>query len=209
MKPTALLNYWSNRPLNKTQFLQMIYRDYLEVIYTHPNQIDFDNSKELLLLKDFLYQADGQLPAVVEFSQQDIDEEELRPMEIEYLIYVTDDRNHQHQQINEYNTSWNPLSSSDISPTASRYITADIDIEERNKRMRDGWECVGISTYGEKGIEIEFEKVMVGDYSLREYSSLPSYNPNQKINSHKTQEYIQLEYFGSSINTFNYPGGLP
>ena len=54
MKPSALLKYWSKRPLDKNQFFDMISRDYKVV------------NNNTTPLKDFLYQSQGQIPAVLE-----------------------------------------------------------------------------------------------------------------------------------------------
>jgi len=181
----------------------MIYRDYNIV------------NNNTTLLMDYLYQSQGQLPAVVEFSQKDIDGEELKPNAIEYLIYSSHDTG---CPIGEIDTSRNPRAPLDI--IAPRYITSDMT-EQQYVTLCSGWECTGISTYGEDGIEIEFERLMVrvwedeqqwgsANYSLRAYLQNVAGGPLDTAEVYgymlyKTEEYIQLEYRKSSIQSLNYP----
>jgi|TARA_R110000782_G_scaffold16836_4_gene47786 hypothetical protein len=211
MKPTNLLKYWSNRPLDKNQFLAMIHRDY-NIVF----------SKDTALLMDYLYQSQGQLPAVVEFSQKEIDENNTFTENyitiIKFLIYSSHDTG---GPIGEIDTSLNPRAPSDI--TAPRYITSDMT-EQQSDTLCSGWECTGISNYedgGEEGIEIEFERLMVrvwedeqqwasANYSLRAYLQNVAGGPLDTAEVYgymlyKTQEYIQLEYRKSSIQSLNYP----
>ena len=228
MKPSALLKYWSNRPLNKNQFLAMIHRDYNIIQTTDTWQektrlgVTSNPKTNPTLLMDYLYQSQGQLPAVVEYSQKEIDSyrgtgEKLRPNAIEYLIYSSHDTGWP-GPIGEIDTSRNPRAPLDI--LAPRYITSDMT-EQQYDALCSGWGCSGISNYGEDGIEIEFERLMVrvwedeqqwasANYSLRAYLQNVAGCPLDTAEVYgymlyKTEEYIQLEYRKSSIQSLNYP----
>tara|TARA_R110002096_G_scaffold28577_1_gene86543 strand:- start:734 stop:1252 length:519 start_codon:yes stop_codon:yes gene_type:complete len=169
---------------------------------------------------DYLYQSQGQLPAVVEFSQKEIDDDTYykninKINAIKYLIYSSHDTG---CPIGEIDTSRNPRAPLDI--IAPRYITSDMT-EQQYDTLCSGWECTGISNYGEDGIEIEFERLMVrvwedeqqwasANYSLRAYLQNVAGGPLDTAEVYgyvlyKTTEYIQLEYRKSSIQSLNYP----
>ena len=226
MKPTNLLNYWSNRPLDKNQFLAMIHRDYNIIQTTDTWQektrlgVTSNPKTNPTLLMDYLYQSQGQLPAVIEFTDMEvINDLDLMPNAIEYLIYYSHDTGWP-GPIGEIDTSRNPRAPLDI--IAPRYITSDMDSKWwNNNKLCSGWECTGISNYGEEGLEIEFERLMVrvwedeqqwasANYSLRAYLQNVAGGPLDTAEVYgyvlyKTTEYIQLEYRRSSIQSLNYP----
>ena len=205
MNPTNLLKYWSTRPLNKNEFFNMIRRDYKVILNT--GVVGFSEERSLQILKDFLYQSNGQRPFIREFSADDYSG---YLGQIEYLIYYSHD------------TAW-PL-------VASRIDTSYNPISEDDWSVRPSWTYTGISSYGKgdegqlPGIEIEFERFIVtvfededqwntNQYSLREFlqdSQIQYEAANYGYNYDKTSAYIQLEYTGlKDYPILNHPGGIP
>lgn len=208
MNPTNLLKYWSTRPLNKNEFFNRIRRDYKVVSADVEGVLLREGVQEsqLRLLKDFLYQSNGQRPAIVEFSA---DDDSGLHGEIEYLFYYSHD------------TAW-PL-------VASRIDTSYNPISEGDW-MDDSWTYTGISSYGEgdegqlPGIEIEFERFIVTvfededqwdttQYSLREFlqdSQIQYDAANYGYAYDKVSAYLQLEYTGIKdyYPILNHPGGI-
>jgi hypothetical protein len=205
MKPTDLLKYWSTRPLDKNQFFHMIHRDYF-VSFPFPSK-----ESQLRLLKDFLYQSNGQLPAIKDFSA---DDDSGIPGQIEFLIYFSPLLL---TSLADIDTSYNPFS--------SRFLSYPNNLINK---------YTGISSYGfddedgnfvnsDAGIEIEFERFIVKvfededqenstQYSLREYlqDSQIQYNAaNYGYAYDKVAEYIQLEYTRlKDYPILNHPGGI-
>ena len=204
MNPTDLLKYWSTRPLDKDKFFNMIHRDYKVVAWDfEPNYI----SKNLQLLKDFLYQSNGQRPAIKEFPDDDDDVQKLVG-HIEFLIYFSPDFGPSAANID---TSYNPIS-------AQTWTSND---------SYSGISSYGLDDFGDvvvnRGIEIEFERFMVtvfedeyqyntSQYSLREFlqDSLIQYDAaNYGYTYDKVSAYIQLEYAGlKEYPILNHPGGI-
>lgn len=211
MNPTDLVQYWSTRPLDKDKFFNMIHRDYKVVVWDFKNNRAADGdvgviSKNLQLLKDFLYQSNGQRPAIVEFSA---DDDSGLHGEIEFLIYFSPDVGPSAADID---TSYNPISDEEV----VNYLNGNNSY-------------TGISNYGEgdegqlPGIEIEFERIMVTvfededqwnttQYSLREFlqDSLIQYDAaNYGYTCDKVSAYLQLEYTGlKNYPILNHPGGI-
>ncbi len=208
MKPTDLLKYWSTRPLDKNQFFHMIHRDYFV-----PYQSFMEKESQLRLLKDFLYQSNGQLPAIKDFSA---DDDFGIPGQIEFLIYFSPDVDFVlFYSAADIDTSYNPI---------SEQLIVEMD-----------WEgYTGISSYGfddedgnfvnsDAGIEIEFERFILKvfededqenstQYSLREYlqdSQIQYDAANYGYSYDKVSAYIQLEYTGlTDYPILNHPGGI-
>tara|TARA_R110000824_G_scaffold138437_1_gene303093 strand:- start:6256 stop:6903 length:648 start_codon:yes stop_codon:yes gene_type:complete len=209
MKPSALLKYWSKRPLDKNQFFDMISRDYKVV------------NNNTTHLKDFLYQSQGQIPAVLEHYVDPISNyNNTNYGQMEYLVYYSHDTQWPYSP-SDIDTSFNPLAPLDSN--APNFITSDMTRQQRDVLCsgEGGWKCVGISNYGEDGIEIEFERFVIriwehngvgatgesSEYSLRAFlqNDVVYDNEWQNFRYEKTQEYIQLEYRKSSIQSLNYP----
>ena len=151
----------------------------------------------------FLYQSNGQRPAIVEFSA---DDDSGLHGQIEYLIYYTHD------------TAW-PLVASRIDTSYNPLVSLD--------SIHSSY--TGISSYGEgdegqlSGIEIEFERFMVTvfeedqmeddtQYSLREFlqdSQIQYDAANYGYAYDKVSAYIQLEYTGlKDYPILNHPEGI-
>ena len=225
MNPTNLLKYWSTRPLNKNEFFNMIRRDY-KVVFTsgrgYGGEVGVQES-QLRLLKDFLYQSNGQRPAIVEFSA---DDDSGLHGEIEYLIYYSHDTAWP-LAASRIDTSYNPLAPLDSNPRYN-FITSDMTRSQRNQLMVNA-AYTGISSYSEgdegqlPGIEIEFERIMVTvfededqwdttQYSLREFlqdSQIQYDAANYGYAYDKISAYLQLEYTGiKDYPILNHPGGI-
>lgn len=225
MKPINLLKYWSTRPLDKNKFFNMIHRDY-KVVFTSKSGLLAGlpwQEGQLRLLKDFLYQSNGQRPAIVEFSA---DDDSGLHGEIEYLIYYSHDTAWP-LVASRIDTSYNPLAPLDSNPRYN-FITSDMTRSQRNQ-LWDNEAYTGISSYGEgdegqlSGIEIEFERFMVTvfededqwdttQYSLREFlqdSQIQYDAANYGYAYDKVSAYIQLEYTGlKDYPILNHPGGI-
>jgi hypothetical protein len=201
VRPSKLIEYWSTRPLDKNEFFNMIHRDYKVVFTSKSGHGAGVQEGQLRLLKDFLYQSNGQLPVIKRWMDLDGDD-------IEYLIYYSHD------------TAW-PL-------VASRIDTSYNPILEEDALSNPSY--TGISNYGEgdegqlSGIEIEFERFMVTvfededqwdttQYSLREFlqdSQIQYDAANYGYAYDKVSAYLQLAYKGTiGYPILNHPGGIP
>ena len=226
MRPSKLIEYWSTRPLDKNKFFNMIHRDY-KVVFTLGRRYapaDRVQESQLRLLKDFLYQSNGQRPAIVEFSA---DDDSGLHGAIEYLIYYSHDTGWP-LVASRIDTSFNPLAPLDSNPRYN-FITSDMTRSQR-KQLWDNEAYTGISSYGEgdegqlPGIEIEFERFMVTvfededqwdttQYSLREFLQDSQIQYDAGIYGYaydKVSAYLQLEYTGlKDYSILNHPGGIP
>ena len=210
MKPTDLLKYWSTRPLDKNQFFHMIHRDYF-VSFPFPSK-----ESQLRLLKDFLYQSNGQLPAIKDFSA---DDDFGIPGQIEFLIYFSPNAPLANPfSASNIDTSYNPISGEEVVDFLNFYNNTYTGISSYGFDDEDG-----NFVNSDAGIEIEFERFIVKvfededqenstQYSLREYlqDSQIQYNAaNYGYAYDKVAEYIQLEYTGlKDYPILNHPGGI-
>ena len=219
MRPSKLIEYWSTRPLDKNEFFNMIHRDYKVVFTSKSGHGAGVQEGQLRLLKDFLYQSNGQLPVIKRWMDLDGDD-------IEYLIYYSHDTAWP-LVASRIDTSYNPLAPLDSNPRYN-FITSDMTRSQRNQ-LWDNEAYTGISSYGEgdegqlSGIEIEFERLVVTvfededqwdttQYSLREFlqdSQIQYDAANYGYAYDKVSAYLQLAYKGTiGYPILNHLGGI-
>jgi len=181
VRPSQFMEYWSQRPLDRTKFLSMIKDNYLLKFSK------FDPSgRPTDQLTAWLNTFNGIRPFIIEWRQSDIDAETLyhhsfpHQHPFEYLVYLPQN-------------TIEPYISGLEDWYLNRRVPSNMPESEREGIMtlmdNLGWNA--LSNYADGGLELEYE--MTTDYFLEGDSG-----------------YIQLEYEGPIIypySALNYPGG--